>query len=149
MPTTGEVRLRRMLGVFAAGRILNPKTARSQLIGGMIWGVGSALHEDTVVDPRFGAFVNQDLAGYHVPVHADIPARSTRSCSTSSTTSQRAGLQGRRRARHLRRRRRGRQRHLQRLRRAGARLSDHARQGPERPPCDRQTSRSSADPGCG
>ena len=63
-----------MLGVFAAGRILNPKTARSQLIGGMIWGVGSALHEEAVVDPRYGSFVNHDLAGYHVPVHADIPA---------------------------------------------------------------------------
>jgi xanthine dehydrogenase YagR molybdenum-binding subunit len=71
---TGEVRLRRMLGVFDAGRILNPKTARSQLIGGMIWGVGSALHEAAVVDLRFGSFVNHDLAGYHVPVHADIPA---------------------------------------------------------------------------
>jgi xanthine dehydrogenase YagR molybdenum-binding subunit len=72
--TTGEVRLRRMLGVFDAGRIFNPKTARSQLIGGMIWGVGSALHEQAVVDLRFGSFVNHDLAGYHVPVHADIPA---------------------------------------------------------------------------
>lgn len=72
--TTGEVRLRRMLGVFDAGRILNPKTARSQLIGGMIWGVGSALHEQAVVDLRDGSFVNHDLAGYHVPVHADIPA---------------------------------------------------------------------------
>ena len=70
--TTGEVRLRRMLGVFAAGRILNAKTARSQLIGGMIWGVSAALHEDTVLDPRFGAFITQDLANYHVPVHADI-----------------------------------------------------------------------------
>ena len=72
--TTGEVRLRRMLGVFDAGRILNAKTARSQLIGGMIWGVSSALHEAGIVDPRFGSFVNNDLAGYHVPVHADIPA---------------------------------------------------------------------------
>lgn len=72
--STGEVRLRRMLGVFDAGRILNAKTARSQLIGGMIWGVGSALHEDAVVDSRYGNFVNNDLAGYHVPVHADIPA---------------------------------------------------------------------------
>lgn len=72
--TTGEVRLRRMLGVFDGGRILNAKTARSQLIGGMIWGVGSALHEQAVVDPRFGSFVNHDLASYHVPVHADIPA---------------------------------------------------------------------------
>jgi xanthine dehydrogenase YagR molybdenum-binding subunit len=72
--TTGEVRLRRMLGVFDAGRIYNAKTARSQLIGGMIWGVGSALHENAVVDPRYGLFVNHDLAGYHVPVHADVPA---------------------------------------------------------------------------
>jgi xanthine dehydrogenase YagR molybdenum-binding subunit len=70
---TGEVRLRRMLGVFDAGRILNAKTARSQLIGGMVWGVSSALHEDQAVDPRFGSFVNVDLANYHVPVHADIP----------------------------------------------------------------------------
>ncbi|UPJ74135.1 xanthine dehydrogenase family protein molybdopterin-binding subunit [Bradyrhizobium sp. 187] len=71
---TGEVRLRRMLGVFAAGRVLNAKTARSQAIGGMVFGVGAALHEDLVLDPRFGHFVNHDLAEYHVPVHADIPA---------------------------------------------------------------------------
>ncbi|MGY3617721.1 molybdopterin cofactor-binding domain-containing protein [Bradyrhizobium sp. USDA 10063] len=71
---TGETRMRRMLGVFAAGRILNPKTARSQMIGGMIWGVGAALMEQTVLDPRHGHFVNHDLAEYHVPVHADIPS---------------------------------------------------------------------------
>jgi xanthine dehydrogenase YagR molybdenum-binding subunit len=71
---TGEVRLRRMLGVFAAGRILNRKTARSQLIGGMIWGVGAALHEDAAVDPRFGHWVNGDFAEYLIPTHADIPA---------------------------------------------------------------------------
>jgi xanthine dehydrogenase YagR molybdenum-binding subunit len=70
---TGEIRLRRMLGVFAAGRILNPKTARSQLIGGMIFGVSAALHEQGIVDTRTGAFVNRDLAEYLVPVHADIP----------------------------------------------------------------------------
>jgi xanthine dehydrogenase YagR molybdenum-binding subunit len=70
---SGEIRLRRMLGVFAAGRILNAKTARSQALGGMIWGVGMALTEEGVVDPRNGQFVNQDLAGYHVPAHADIP----------------------------------------------------------------------------
>lgn len=70
---TGEVRLRRMLGVFEAGRILNAKTARSQLIGGMIWGVSSALHEEAVLDTRFGSFVNNDLVSYHVPVHADVP----------------------------------------------------------------------------
>jgi xanthine dehydrogenase YagR molybdenum-binding subunit len=71
---SGEVRVRRMLGVFAAGRILNAKTARSQAIGGMIWGIGNALHEEAIVDARHGFFVNHDLAEYHVPVHADIPA---------------------------------------------------------------------------
>ena len=71
---TGEIQLRRMLGVFAAGRILNIKTATSQATGAMIWGVGAALHEHAVVDPRYGYFVNHDLAGYHVPSHADIPA---------------------------------------------------------------------------
>ena len=70
---SGEIRVRRMLGVFAAGRILNMKTATSQALGGMVWGVGSALHEDAVIDPRFGYFVNHDLAEYHVPTHADIP----------------------------------------------------------------------------
>jgi xanthine dehydrogenase YagR molybdenum-binding subunit len=70
---TGEIRLRRMLGVFTAGRILNAKTARSQAIGGMIFGIGAALEEDMTLDPRFGQFVNHDLAAYHVPVHADVP----------------------------------------------------------------------------
>jgi xanthine dehydrogenase YagR molybdenum-binding subunit len=71
---TGEIRLRRMLGVFTAGRVLNAKTARSQAIGGMTFGVGAALMEDLAIDQRYGTFVNRDLAGYHVPVHADIPA---------------------------------------------------------------------------
>jgi xanthine dehydrogenase YagR molybdenum-binding subunit len=70
---TGVTRVRRMLAVCAAGRILNPKTARSQVIGAMTMGVGSALMEELAVDPRFGLFVNHDLAGYEVPVHADIP----------------------------------------------------------------------------
>jgi xanthine dehydrogenase YagR molybdenum-binding subunit len=70
---TGEIKVRRMLAVCAAGRILNPKTARSQVIGGMTMGVGAALMEHLVVDQRSGFFVNHDLAGYEVPVHADIP----------------------------------------------------------------------------
>jgi xanthine dehydrogenase YagR molybdenum-binding subunit len=70
---TGEIRIRRMLAVCAAGRILNPKTARSQVIGGMTMGIGAALMEEMVVDTRFGFFVNHDLAGYEVPVHADVP----------------------------------------------------------------------------
>jgi xanthine dehydrogenase YagR molybdenum-binding subunit len=70
---TGEARVRRMLAVCAAGRILNPKTARSQVIGAMTMGVGAALFEELAVDTRHGFFVNHDLAGYEVPVHADIP----------------------------------------------------------------------------
>ncbi|WP_257385107.1 aldehyde oxidoreductase molybdenum-binding subunit PaoC [Tahibacter caeni] len=70
---TGEIRVRRMLAVCAAGRILNPKSARSQVIGAMTMGVGAALMEDLVVDKRLGFFVNHDLASYEVPVHADIP----------------------------------------------------------------------------
>ena len=70
---TCEVRVRRMLAVCAAGRILNPKTARSQVIGAMTMGVGAALMEELAVDTRLGFFVNHDLAGYEVPVHADIP----------------------------------------------------------------------------
>jgi len=70
---TGETRVRRMLAVCAAGRILNPKAARSQVIGAMTMGVGAALMEELVVDKRFGFFVNHDLATYEVPVNADIP----------------------------------------------------------------------------
>ncbi|MHA3840556.1 aldehyde oxidoreductase molybdenum-binding subunit PaoC [Sphingomonas aestuarii] len=70
---TGETRIRRMLAVCAAGRILNPKSARSQVIGAMTMGVGGALMEELAVDTRFGLFVNHDLASYEVPVHADIP----------------------------------------------------------------------------
>ncbi len=70
---TGEVRVRRMLAVCAAGRILNPLSARSQVIGAMTMGVGAALMEELAVDTRRGFFVNHDLAGYEVPVHADIP----------------------------------------------------------------------------
>lgn len=70
---TGEIRLRRMLAVCASGRILNPKAARSQVIGAMTMGAGAALMEEMVVDRKRGYFVNHDLAGYEVPVHADVP----------------------------------------------------------------------------
>ena len=70
---TAEVRIRRMGGAFAAGRILNPKSARSQVIGAMTMGAGAALMEELHVDKRFGFFVNHDMAEYVVPVHADIP----------------------------------------------------------------------------
>jgi xanthine dehydrogenase YagR molybdenum-binding subunit len=70
---SGEIAVSRMTGVFAAGRILNPRTARSQLIGGMTMGVSMALHEHGVMDGRHGDHVNHDLATYHVAACADIP----------------------------------------------------------------------------
>lgn len=70
---TGEARVRRMLGVYAAGRILNPKTARSQCIGGLTFGIGMALTEALVHDPRDGHIVNRDFAEYHLPVNRDVP----------------------------------------------------------------------------
>jgi xanthine dehydrogenase YagR molybdenum-binding subunit len=69
---TGEIRVARVLGVFAAGRIVNPKTARSQLIGGMTMGLGMALMEESILDRQFGDYLNSDLAAYHVPTYADV-----------------------------------------------------------------------------
>jgi xanthine dehydrogenase YagR molybdenum-binding subunit len=69
---TGEVRVPRLLGVFAAGRIVNPVTARSQLVGGMTMGLSMALHEESTLDPTFGDFRQRDLASYHVAAHADV-----------------------------------------------------------------------------
>jgi xanthine dehydrogenase YagR molybdenum-binding subunit len=71
-PETGEVRLARMLGVFSAGRIINPRLARSQFIGGMTMGLSMALHEESVMDERLGQIVNHDLAGYHIATNADV-----------------------------------------------------------------------------
>jgi xanthine dehydrogenase YagR molybdenum-binding subunit len=70
---TGEARVKRWLSTFAPGRILNEKTARSQCIGGMVFGIGAALGEELVHGVRSGKIVNRDLAEYHVPVHADVP----------------------------------------------------------------------------
>ncbi|CAH2602840.1 aldehyde dehydrogenase: molybdenum cofactor-binding subunit [Rhodovastum atsumiense] len=70
---TGEVRVRRMLGAYGAGRILNPRTATSQIIGGITMGIGQALMEETLLDPRWGQWVNRDLGEYHVPTNADVP----------------------------------------------------------------------------
>lgn len=70
---TGEVRVRRLLGMYAAGRILNSRTARSQFIGGMVMGLGMALTEGGTMDPAFGDFTESDLASYHVPSCADVP----------------------------------------------------------------------------
>ncbi|MBC1221366.1 xanthine dehydrogenase family protein molybdopterin-binding subunit [Nostoc sp. UCD121] len=72
-PDSGEVRVTRWVGSFGVGRILNAKTANSQLIGGIVYGIGMALMEHTIIDPNLGRVVNHDLAEYHVPVNADVP----------------------------------------------------------------------------
>jgi len=72
-PDSGEVRVSRWVGTFGVGRLLNAKTANSQLIGGIVYGIGMALMEHTVMDPDRGRVVNADLAEYHVPVNADVP----------------------------------------------------------------------------
>jgi xanthine dehydrogenase YagR molybdenum-binding subunit len=69
---TREIRVPRVVGVFAAGKIVNPRTAESQLSGGLIWGLSSALHEATEIDQRAARYVNADLADYLIPVNADI-----------------------------------------------------------------------------
>jgi xanthine dehydrogenase YagR molybdenum-binding subunit len=71
---TREIRVPRIVGAFAAGHIMNPRTARSQLMGGMIWGISSALHEATEIDKRHARFVNTDIAEYLIPVNADVPS---------------------------------------------------------------------------
>ena len=68
----GVIRVARVVSAVAAGRILNPKTARSQIAGGVVWGIGMALHEETLVDHHLGRMINADFAEYHVPVNADI-----------------------------------------------------------------------------
>jgi xanthine dehydrogenase YagR molybdenum-binding subunit len=70
---TREIRVPRLIGAFAAGRIMNPRTARSQLMGGLIWGMSSALLESTELDERYARYVNDNLADYLVPVNADVP----------------------------------------------------------------------------
>ena len=68
----GVIRVTRVVSAAAAGRILNTKTARSQIMGGVVWGIGTALHEETLVDRRFGRVMNANIAEYHVPVAADV-----------------------------------------------------------------------------
>jgi xanthine dehydrogenase YagR molybdenum-binding subunit len=69
---TREIRVPRMVGAFAAGRLMNTRTVHSQLMGGMIWGISSALHEATEIDPRYARYVNDNLADYMIPVNADV-----------------------------------------------------------------------------
>ena len=72
-PDLGQVRVSRMVGAFAAGRIINPRMVQSQIFGGMIWGMSFALHEQAIIDRRSGRILNANLAEYHVPVNADVP----------------------------------------------------------------------------
>src|SRR5204863_4979222 len=72
-PELGMVRVTRLIGAFAAGRILNARLARSQFMGGMVWGIGMALHEHSVYDEKLGRIMTRDLADYHVPANADVP----------------------------------------------------------------------------
>jgi xanthine dehydrogenase YagR molybdenum-binding subunit len=69
---SGEVRVPRLLGVFAVGRVLNARTGRSQLLGGMSMGLSMALHEESVLDPRFGDYATHDFASYHIATNADV-----------------------------------------------------------------------------
>jgi xanthine dehydrogenase YagR molybdenum-binding subunit len=73
-PELGQIRVTRLVGAFAAGRVINPRLVRSQYYGGMIWGVSFALHEHAVIDRRSGRVMNPNLGEYHVPVNADVPS---------------------------------------------------------------------------
>jgi xanthine dehydrogenase YagR molybdenum-binding subunit len=72
-PDLGQIRVTNLVGAFAAGRVINPRLVRSQIFGGMIWGLSFALHEEAIIDRRSGRILNANLAEYHVPVNADVP----------------------------------------------------------------------------
>lgn len=91
---TGEIRVGRMVGALAGGRIINPRTARSQLLGGMIWGIGAGLLEATEVDTRNGRYVNPDLHDYLIPVSADIGASDVLLLSETDAEVNPAGVKG-------------------------------------------------------
>ncbi len=90
----GEVRVNRMVGAYSAGKILNPRTARSQLMGGMIWSIGMALTEETVVDKKRGRIVNANLAEYHVPVNRDAPTVDVITVEEADPHVNQAGVKG-------------------------------------------------------
>ncbi len=128
-----------MLAVCAAGRILNPTSARSQVIGAMTMGVGAALMEELAVDKRRGFFVNHDLAGYEVPVHADIPHQDVVFLEETDPISSPMKAKGVGELGTVRRERGDRECHLQRHRRARARLPAHPGQA-DRSPAARRLS---------
>jgi xanthine dehydrogenase YagR molybdenum-binding subunit len=91
---THEIRVPRLLGAFAAGHIMNPRTARSQLMGGLIWGMSSALLEATELDPRYARYVNDNLADYLLPVNADAPSVEVMLLSETDGQIDPAGVKG-------------------------------------------------------
>ena len=91
---THEIRVPRLLGAFAAGHIMNPRTARSQLMGGLIWGMSSALHEATELDKRYARYVNDNLADYLVPVNADVASVEVIMLSEEDNQINPAGVKG-------------------------------------------------------
>ncbi|MEJ7588335.1 MAG: xanthine dehydrogenase family protein molybdopterin-binding subunit [Ferruginibacter sp.] len=92
--STGMIRVHRMLAVTGAGKILNPKTARSQIIGGNVWGIGMALMEESVVDSRYGNFITRSLADYHVPANLDIGTIETIFIDEEDTITNKLGVKG-------------------------------------------------------
>ena len=126
-PDLGQMRATRVVGAFAAGRIINPRMVRSQLYGGMIWGVSFALHEHAVMDPRSGRLMNPNLGEYHIPVNADVPSLEAILVEEARPARECAGHQGRGRDRNHRHRRRGGECGLACDRRPRAPIPDHAR----------------------
>lgn len=91
---TGMVKVERFLAVTGAGKILNPKTARSQIIGGNVWGIGMALTEESVVDPRWGNFITRSFADYHVPSNLDVGTMETIFIGEDDTNANKLGVKG-------------------------------------------------------
>ena len=123
----GVIRVTRVVSAVAAGRILNTKTAGSQILGSVVWGIGMALHEETLIDHRFGRIMNANIAEYHVPVNADVHDIKVIFVDEPDDSNP-LGIKGRRGNRHRRRRGRDRQCGLSRHRQARPRPANHARQ---------------------
>ena len=121
----GVIRVTRVVSAVAAGRILNTKTAASQIMGGVVWGIGMALHEETLVDHSFGRIMNANIAEYHVPVNADVHDIKVIFVDERGRNINPLGIKGVGRDRHRRRRSRHRQRGLSRDRKARPRPADH------------------------
>ncbi len=128
---TGEIRVPRIVGAYAAGRVMNPRTARSQLMGAQIWGIAAALHEATEIDRRSARYTNADLAEYHVPVNADIPEVKTIFLAEEDRLVNPLGIKGLGELGNVGAQRRGRQRGLSRDRRAPPQLA-HPRRAADR-----------------